>query len=116
MQEIVTTPLEPAGPNPLAAPTLRWGILAPGAIAALFARDVTTHTRSTIAAVGSRDLDRARAFSERFDVTSAYGSYTELFDDEAVDAVYVASPHSLHYEPALAAVCAGKHLLVEEDQ
>lgn len=114
MQEILTTPLEPAGPNPLAAPVLRWGVLAPGAIAALFARDVIAHTRSTITAVGSRDLDRARAFAERFQIPSAYGSYAELVDDEAVDAVYVASPHSLHCEHALAAIRAGKHVLVEK--
>src|SRR5699024_5772291 len=98
MQEILTTPLEPAGPNPLAAPTLRWGILAPG----------------TITAVGSRDRDHARAFAERFEIPSAYGSYAELVDDEAVDVVYVASPHSLHYEHALAAISAGKHVLVEK--
>lgn len=114
MPEILTTPLEPAGPNPLAAPALRWGILAPGGIAALFARDVLAHTRSTITAVGSRDLDRARAFAQRFDITHAYGSYAELLADDQVDVVYIASPHSLHYEHALAAISAGKHVLVEK--
>lgn len=109
-----TLPLDPTGPSPLAAPEIRWGILAPGGIAHLFARDVLEHTKSPIVAVGSRDLDRARAFAEEFAIPTAYGSYEDLLSDDDVDAVYIASPHSHHYVHARAAIAAGKHILVEK--
>lgn len=107
-------PLEPVGPNPLAAPRLRWGILAPGGIARLFAKDVHAHTISRVEAVGSRDLERATAFADEFSIPRAYGSYEELLSDENIDAVYIASPHSHHYTHARAAIRARKHVLVEK--
>lgn len=107
-------PLDPGGPNPLSAPAIRWGILAPGGIAARFARDVLAHTASQIVAVGSRDAARAAAFAERFAIPRSYGSYDELLADPEVDAVYIASPHSHHYGHARAAIAAGKHILVEK--
>lgn len=109
-----TLPLDPMGPSPLAAPEVRWGILAPGGIAHLFARDVLEYTRSPIVAVGSRDIVRARAFAEQFDIPRAHGSYEDLLADDAVEAVYIASPHSHHYAHARAAIAAGKHILVEK--
>lgn len=109
-----TLPLDPVGPAPAASPALRWGILAPGTIAARFARDVLAHTASTIAAVGSRSLPRAQAFAERFTIPRPYGSYEELLADDDVDAVYIASPHSHHREHALEAIRAGKPALVEK--
>ncbi len=107
-------PLDPIGPSPAAAPQIRWGILAPGGIAALFARDVLAHTNSPIVAVGSRSSSRAEEFADAFGIPRAYGSYQELLADDEVDAVYIASPHSHHYAHARAAIDAGKHLLVEK--
>lgn len=109
-----TSPLDPAGPNPLAAPEIRWGILAPGGIAALFTRDVFAHTASRVVAVGSREEARAEQFAQRFGIPRSYGSYEALLADDGVDAVYIASPHSHHYQHARAAIAAGKHLLVEK--
>lgn len=65
-------------------------------------------------AVGSRDAERARAFADRFGIPAAYGSYAELVADDAVDIVYVASPHSGHFEQTLQAIEAGLHVLVEK--
>lgn len=107
-------PFDPTAPNPLVAPPLAWGILAPGGVANLFARDVLAHTNATIAAVGSRDAGRAQEFADRFDIPRAYGSYEELLADDDVEAVYIASPHSHHYRHARAAISAGKHTLVEK--
>lgn len=109
-----THPLNPVGPNPLAAPPIRWGVLAPGGIAESFARDVLTHTTSSITAVGSRSYQRAHDFATRFKIPRAYGSYDDLLADNAVDAVYIASPHSHHFRHASAAIHAGKHVLVEK--
>jgi predicted dehydrogenase len=64
--------------------------------------------------VGSRNAGRAQAFSDEFGVERAYGSYVDLVQDDAVDAVYVSSPHSEHYAHALMAIEAGKPVLVEK--
>jgi predicted dehydrogenase len=104
----MTTPL------PSTAPAIRWGILAPGGIAEAFATAVNDHTQSTIVAAGSRSLERAQAFCDKFDAGTAYGSYEELVQDPNVDAVYVASPHNYHRDHALLAINAGKHVLVEK--
>ena len=68
----------PRTPDPLTAPPVRWGILAPGWIARQFATALRQGTRQEIVAVGSRNLDRARAFADEYGAPAAYGSYDEL--------------------------------------
>src|SRR6185295_17604704 len=104
----------PRTPDPVAAPPLRWGILAPGWIAGQFAAALRRGTRQRIAAVGSRNLDRARAFADEHGAPTAYGSYDALVHDPQVDIVYVASPHSEHHRQARLALEAGKPVLVEK--
>ena len=104
----------PRTPDPLTAPPVRWGILAPGWIAGQFAAALREGTRQEIVAVGSRSLDRARAFADEWGAPAAYGSYQELVDDPQVDIVYVASPHSEHHQQTRLALEAGKPALVEK--
>jgi predicted dehydrogenase len=92
---------------------LGWGILATGWIAELFTHDLTA-SGLTVAAVGSRSLDKARHFADRFGIAKAHGSYEELVADPDVDIVYIATPHPQHVEAALLALDAGKHVLVEK--
>ncbi len=101
-------------PDPAAAPPLGWGVLAPGNIAHMFARALRTATRQRVVAVGSRTMERARAFADEFEVAAAYDSYDALVSDPKVDVVYIASPHSEHLPQALLAIEAGKHVLVEK--
>lgn len=101
-------------PDPHQAPAIRWGIMAPGRIAHAFARAVGVGTDSRVVAVGSRNLERARAFADAHGIPAAYGSYEDVATDPDVDAVYVASPHSGHLEHALLAITAGKAVLVEK--
>jgi len=98
----------------MAAPPLRWGVLAPGWIAGQFAAALRRGTRQEIVAAGSRSFDRARAFAEEHGAPTAYGSYDELVHDPQVDIVYVASPHSEHHRQARLALEAGKPVLVEK--
>ncbi len=67
-----------------------------------------------LTAVGARQLDRARQAAERWGIAHAYGSYTELVQSPEIDAVYIATPASLHREWAVAAIEAGKHVLCEK--
>ena len=101
-------------PDPVEAPPLKWGILAPGWIAGLFARWVRAYTRQQLVAVGSRSAERAAAFAAEHGVPVSYGSYEQLLADPNVEAVYIASPHSEHHQQALMAIAAGKHVLVEK--
>jgi len=99
----------------MAAPALNWGILGAGGIAHKFADAVNTYTAGRIAAVASASgVDRAQAFVAETGHGTPYGSYQELLDDPAVDAVYVATTHNNHHTPALAAIAAGKAVLVEK--
>lgn len=94
---------------------LRWGILGPGAIARVFATAIDGLDGHEIAAVGSRDPQRALAFSaERGYVDAEAGTYGDLVRSESVDAVYVASPHPGHLEHAALALRHGKAVLCEK--
>ena len=100
--------------DPIDAPAVRWGVLAPGGIARDWAAALHTTTASRVVAVGSRSLERAQVFAAELGVERAYGSYEALVADPAIDAVYVASPHSEHHDHALLALGAGKPVLVEK--
>ncbi len=92
----------------------RWGIVGPGRIAENVVQDFPHVPGATVTAVASRSGDRARDFADRFGIGTAYGSYAELVADPEVDVLYLATPHPQHHALALAAITAGKSLLVEK--
>ncbi|MBK1875579.1 Gfo/Idh/MocA family protein [Pelagicoccus mobilis] len=93
---------------------IRWGIIGLGRIANSFAQDIPFTTNASLQAVAARDGDKADAFAQRYGATHAYDSYNALFQDPSVDAVYIATPHSLHLEQATEAMRAGKAVLCEK--
>lgn len=93
---------------------VRWGIAGPGRIARNVAADFGNVTDGRLVAVGSRSTTRAQAFADEFGIARAHGSYRALIDDPEVDALYIATPHPQHMALALAAIEAGKHLLIEK--
>ena len=93
--------------------TIRWGIAGPGRVAATVAAEFAHVPDAELVAVGSRSSERAKEFAGRFGIPQAYGSYAELFASD-VDVVYLATPHGQHTALALAAIEAGKALLVEK--
>jgi predicted dehydrogenase len=101
-------------PDSRDAPVLRWGIMGPGWIAERFTESLQAHTGQVIGAVGSRSLNRSKAFADTFNVPAAYGSYEELAAAPDIDIVYVCTPHTGHHAAALLAIEAGKHVLVEK--
>ncbi|MET4783013.1 Gfo/Idh/MocA family oxidoreductase [Glaciihabitans sp. UYNi722] len=94
--------------------TLRWGVLAPGRIAADFVQTLHQNSDQRMHAVASRSFERAAAFGARFGIERVYDSYEQLVADPDIDIVYVAAPHSEHRALALLAIAAGKHVLVEK--
>lgn len=93
---------------------IRWGILATGGIAAQFTQDLRLVPDATIVAVGSRTIEAARAFATRHTIPRAYGSWRELAEDPEIDVIYVATPHSAHYQATLTCLTAGKATLTEK--
>jgi D-xylose 1-dehydrogenase (NADP+, D-xylono-1,5-lactone-forming) len=92
---------------------MNWGILSTANInAKLFAgaRDAGVE----LAAVGSRDPARARAFADEHGIPRAHGSYEDLLADPGVDAIYNPLPNSLHVPWSIRALEAGKHVLCEK--
>lgn len=67
-----------------------------------------------IEAIASRDLEKAKAAAEQFDIPRAYGSYDELLADPGIEAVYNPLPNHLHVPLSIQAAKAGKHVLCEK--
>lgn len=104
----------PRTPDPRSAPPLRWGVVGTGGIAASMVDALGKHSRQQVVAVGSRTQESADAFASRFGIPRAHGTLEALMADDEVDVIYAASPHSEHHHHALAAIAAGKHVLVEK--
>ncbi|HET9930396.1 MAG TPA: Gfo/Idh/MocA family oxidoreductase [Polyangiaceae bacterium] len=93
---------------------LGWGVIGTGSIAAAFTEAVASSTRARIVSVAGSSPEKGRAFARHWSVPHAATSVAELVRHEAVEAVYVASPHPRHEEHALAAIGAGKAVLCEK--
>ena len=93
---------------------VRWGIVGPGNIAASVLPDFVHVPGASVVAVASRSAERAADFADRFGIARVHGSYAEIVADDEVDVLYIATPHPQHHEVALAAIRAGKALLVEK--
>lgn len=105
-------------PDPLEAPGLNWGVIAPGGIARKFVGTMHGATASRLVTVLSRSRERAAAFAEEFAAdaspATAYESLSEFLAHEGLDAVYLASPHGYHYEMAKPVIEAGIPIVVEK--
>ncbi|WP_339628753.1 Gfo/Idh/MocA family oxidoreductase [uncultured Maribacter sp.] len=93
---------------------IKWGIVGAGNIAHSFSKDLSLVTGGKLTAVASRDLEKARSFANEYDAPIAFGSYEELFASDAVDVIYIATPHTTHAELSIAAMKAGKKVLCEK--
>jgi len=103
----------PQLPDPATLPSLKWGIVGTG-IARAFVKALAQVTRQKVVAVTARDADKTRAFAAELGIERVHPSVSALIEDPDVEVVYIATPHPLHREQALAAVAAGKHVLIEK--
>ncbi|PHV69253.1 oxidoreductase [Sporanaerobium hydrogeniformans] len=93
---------------------MKIGILGAGKIAKVMAATLNQMEEATCYAVAARDLERAEAFAKSYQCEKAYGSYEELVKDEEVELIYIATPHSHHYEHAKLCIEHGKAVLCEK--
>lgn len=94
--------------------TIRWGIMGTGRIAGEFAEGLRHAPGCTLAAVASRRAETAESFAQRHQVPSAHSSYEALVNEPEVDAIYIATPHSMHCENTLLCLDGSKHVLCEK--
>ncbi|HET7678934.1 MAG TPA: Gfo/Idh/MocA family oxidoreductase [Xanthobacteraceae bacterium] len=93
----------------------KWGIL--GAANIALERVIPAMHASASArayAIGSRNFAKAEEAARRGNIERAYGSYMEVLEDPAVEAVYIPLPNNLHVEWSIRALEAGKHVLCEK--
>jgi predicted dehydrogenase len=109
----MTLPL-PVIIDPQSYPSLRWGIIGPGGIAEVFVGASQKHTSQIFSAVASRTTGRAQDFAEKFSIPKVHQNYGDLVADPDLDAIYIASWQVEHFEHAMLALNAGKHVLVEK--
>lgn len=93
---------------------MKLGILGAGHIGDLTAPTLAALPEIECAAVASRSLQKAQAFAAKYGFARAYGSYEELLCDPEIELVYVATPHSHHYQHAMQALEHGKSVLCEK--
>ena len=90
------------------------GIIGAGHIAGIVADTLNKLDAFCPYAIASRDINRANEFGDRYNIEKRYGSYEELANDEEIELIYIATPHSHHAEQAKMCINAGKPLLVEK--
>jgi xylose dehydrogenase (NAD/NADP) len=91
-----------------------WGLLSTARINDAILAGARLSDRVQVAAVASRDQDRADAYAREHGIGRAYGTYEALLADPEVEAVYIPLPNSLHVEWSIRALEAGKHVLCEK--
>jgi predicted dehydrogenase len=95
-------------------PSLGFGIVGPGMIAGVVAEAIGKSSLAVLTAVSSRRLDNAARFSANYPGAAAVEGASALLGRPDVDAVYIATPTVAKEAIALAAIAAGKHVLVDK--
>ena len=93
---------------------MKLGVLGAGHISEVVAPTWVAMEGIECYAVSSRSLEKAEAFAKNFGFEKAYGSYEEMLRDPEVELVYVATPHSHHYEHMMLCINAGKPIICEK--
>lgn len=90
------------------------GIIGAGWIAEKMAEALAPLEDYCVHAIASRSLEKAEEFAGRWNIEKAYGSYEELVADDEINLVYIATPHSHHFQHAMLALEHGRNVLVEK--
>jgi predicted dehydrogenase len=96
------------------AQTIRWGILGCGRIARKFASDLRLVQDAELLAVASRNIETAQTFAKEFPAKHVHDNYEALVKNNEVDVIYVATPHSHHYEHTILCLENNKAVLCEK--
>ena len=92
---------------------MNFGIIGLGNIANKFAKTLNS-MNECLYAVASRDIAKAKDFSEKYNSIKYYGSYEELYKDPNIDIIYIATPNSCHFQNANDALLNNKNVICEK--
>jgi len=92
---------------------LKLGVIGTGAISHHFIEAAHTNGKYQLVAVYSRKLETAATFASRYQDIQLFDQLEDFFKS-SFDVVYIASPNSLHFAQAKAALSAGKHVILEK--
>lgn len=94
---------------------IKWGVLGTAGIArGCTIPGMLLAENCELYAIAGRNPEKTQQFQEEFGFAKAYGSYEDLLQDPAVEAVYIPLPNELHYEWSIRALQAKKHVLCEK--
>ena len=93
---------------------VHWGIIGLGKIANKFAADLQLSDNAILQGVASRNMNKAIAFAEKHNAVSTFDSYEKLVNDSEIDVIYIATPHTFHFENTLLCLQNGKAVLCEK--
>lgn len=94
--------------------TIRVGMIGAGAIANSHCSGVNSHSQAKVTAVADMSKERTDALAEAFKIEKTYTQWEKLVADPDIDAVAVALPNALHAPVSLAALKAGKHVILDK--
>ena len=92
----------------------KWGILTAGKMSAKFVKALKLLDNAKLYAVAARDISKAKMFAQEYGIKKYYGSYDELATDSEVEIIYIASPHSYHFEHTMLCLKNRKAVLCEK--
>jgi D-xylose 1-dehydrogenase (NADP+, D-xylono-1,5-lactone-forming) len=93
---------------------VRWGLLSTANINRRLIPAIRASRRGELVAVASRSQENAGAYARLWDIPQVFGTYQEMLESGAIDAVYIGLPNHLHAEWSIRAMQQGKHVLCEK--
>lgn len=94
--------------------TIKVGIIGAGAIADDHCRNITSYEGAEAVAIADLSPRRRNEVKKAWSMSRAYGTWEEMVADPEIDAVAIALPNALHAPSTLAALNAGKHVLIDK--
>ncbi len=86
-----------------------------GYISTLLAETISKMKKDVnLYAIASRDMNKAKEFADKYGFDNYYGAYEDMLKDDNIDLVYIATPHSHHYEHIKLCLDYNKNVLCEK--
>ncbi len=93
---------------------VKWGLVSTARINRRLIPALRMSARAELMAVASRNSEVAKDYAQEWQIPHSYGSYTELFENDNIDAVYISVPNHLHIPLTIEALQHGKAVLCEK--
>lgn len=93
---------------------MKFGFVGSGSIAKKMAQTFQNVEKAEIIAIASTNPKTMGELSEEYNIPDCYDSYEEMLKSDNVEVVYIATPHSFHFDQAMQALENGKHVFCEK--